>query len=159
MEEWRIIIGFENYAVSNLGNVKSVRKFLKPYKGKSDRDKYYRVHLHRKHKKVHKLVAEAFIPNPLNLPEVNHIDGNRWNNNVWNLEWSTHNDNMHHASINNLLKQGEDHTSHKLTQQQVMEIRSKYIPRKYSMRMLAREYNVSSPTIIDIINRKYWKHI
>lgn len=103
MEEiWKEIPGYEKkYKVSNLGNVYSNKhkRILKPYKVRKG---YLRVDLFdskfvRKHQKVHRLVAMAFIPNPDNKPQINHIDGNSANNCVTNLEWCTNDENQKHA--------------------------------------------------------------
>lgn len=120
MIEWRPIKGFEGlYEVSNLGQVKSLNynrtkeaKILRLCKNK---DGYLCVHLHKNGKgyakKVHRLVTAAFIPNPEGKTEVNHIDGNKTNNRVENLEWATHSENMHHAWETGLCEPltGENH--------------------------------------------------
>ena len=93
-EEWKDVVGYENlYKVSNFGNVMSFKRkkphLLKPGKHNNG---YMFVILsnHNKYIKsitIHRLVAQAFIPNPYNLPQVNHIDENKLNNRVSNLEW------------------------------------------------------------------------
>lgn len=100
------------YEISNLGRVKSIQrkgtinndKIIKPLLKK---DNYYQVNLkfHGKSiwRRINRLVAQAFIPNPNNLPCVNHKDGNKLNNNVDNLEWCTYRDNTNHY-INNFYK-------------------------------------------------------
>lgn len=100
-EIWKDIKGYEGkYQVSNTGKVRSLNyrrwgvvRELKPRIEKTD-DGYLSVMLHKnsigKVFKIHRLVAQAFIPNPNNYPEVNHIDENKQNNNVLNLEWCDH---------------------------------------------------------------------
>ena len=102
-EEWKPIKGYEGlYEVSNTGKIKSFQrgKIRILYPRKTPRG-YLHVILSKnkvnKDLRVHRLVASAFIPNPLNKPEVNHIDGNKDNNNVDNLEWATRGENMNHA--------------------------------------------------------------
>lgn len=102
------IKGFEGlYEIDVFGNVYSIvhnahrrKRILKPY---SNENGYMKVNLYDingkcKKKYIHRLVAEAFIPNPANKPNVNHIDCNVKNNNVNNLEWCTQSENILHAS-------------------------------------------------------------
>lgn len=126
---------------------------------------YYYVNFHKdgKHygKFVHRDVAKAFIPNPNNLPEVNHKDGNRLNNNVWNLEWTDRIGNIHHAIKTGLMdSSGENNKNHKLTQKQVNEIREALKIKKVGIGIeLSKKYNVSRTAISLIKNNKTWKHI
>jgi len=103
-EIWKEIEGFSNYQISNYGRVCSLqRKGTKGgiLKAVPDKDGYMRVHLYKDkksyHRKVHRLVAKAFIPNPNNYPQINHKDGIKNNNYYKNLEWSTVKENHYHA--------------------------------------------------------------
>ena len=105
-EIWRDIENYEGlYKISNKGRVKSLYKgserILRPV---IDKYGYMFVYLCnnnvRKYFKLHRLVAQAFIPNPYNLPEVNHKDENKKNNCVENLEWITHIDNCNYGTRN-----------------------------------------------------------
>lgn len=109
MEEIWKPIGYKGYEVSNLGRVKSYKydkingKIMKPYK---DTKGYLQIDLqldgrkreNRVHLAVHRLVAMAFIPNPDNLPQVNHKDEDKTNNCVDNLEWCTNDYNAHYGT-------------------------------------------------------------
>jgi hypothetical protein len=117
IEIWKDVKGFEGlYQVSNLGNVKSLERMVQGRVGMRicherilipilSKRGYYVVRLGRgKQKKIHRLVAIAFHPNPENKPLVNHKDGNKLNPRADNLEWSTYHENNLHAMRTGLNK-------------------------------------------------------
>lgn len=110
-EIWKDVKGYENiYKVSDIGRIKSLDRIdsnNRRVKGRvlklrHDKDGYVTVELSNKNKgktmKVHRLVALAFVPNPSNLPQVNHINEIKHDNRVFNLEWSTSRQNKNHSS-------------------------------------------------------------
>lgn len=166
MELWKDIVGFEGlYQISNLGRVKS---FPKRCNGGQERILkpgimgcgYLHVCLcknrQKTYKSVHCLVAEMFILNPDKLPEVNHKNSIKTDNHVENLEWCTSLGNKRHAVLAGLTAKGVKNARHVLTEQQVREIRVRYVPHKCSMSYLAREFNVSKGCIQKIIESRRW---
>ena len=156
-EDWRDIVGYERfYKISNRGRVKSRCCILRPFRHTRG---YLMVNLWKygvcKKAYISRLVAKAFIPNPLNLPTVNHKDGNKENNNVENLEWMTYRDNSWHGLINGLLCVGEDHPNSKLKNSEVKYIKS--LKGKYSAAEIAKKFNVSRKCISMIMNGQSWK--
>ena len=173
-EEWRPIKDFEGfYEVSNFGHVRSIERYVfcrsktNPKKIEAcirklreDRDGYLTVSLKNgqitKLKKAHRLVAEAFIDNPLLSPEVNHINGIKSDNRVENLEWATTFENSRHRTINRLTKPI-------LSDEQIEFIQKNAVilndGKKHlnSVSDLARKFNVCRNTITDILrNRKLY---
>jgi hypothetical protein len=108
METWKPIKGYEGlYEVSNYGRIKTLQlTFPRIRKTKINPRGYEVIDLTKNKKdqqcRIHRLVAQAFLPNPENKPEVNHIDCIKTNNHVSNLEWSTSQENMSHAAKNGL---------------------------------------------------------
>lgn len=159
------------YQISNLGRVKSLRR--KVSKNKYSRwttekilknflvggyflvELYYGDNLHTRFR-VHRLVAEAFIPNPENKKTVNHKDGNKLNNSVENLEWATQSENVLHAYKTGL--KSEDKCSAKLTRKQVNDILDTYTGVRGEIVRLAEKYQVANSTIYRIVKNETWKY-
>lgn len=101
-EIWKRLDEFPNYSVSTKGNIRNDKtKHVKNLVNQQNWNRYpvvsFVVGGKRVCKKVHRLVAETFIPKPNDLDEVNHLDGNKYNNDISNLEWCDHSTNMKHA--------------------------------------------------------------
>lgn len=165
MTEWRDIPDCPYYQVSDDGRVRSLERWvncngarvyvrareLTPWLAVG----YPTIHIVRKTRYLHRIVATVFIPNPLELPEVNHKDGIKTNCHKDNLEWVTRRQNVLHAFDNHLIPRGELRVSSKLTSLDVLDIRSD--SRSYST--LSKVYGVSVATICDIRKRRTWKHL
>lgn len=158
------IKGFENYLITNHGNVISL-KFEKEkiLKSNNDRKGYLLLNLYNKGIaktcKVHRLVATAFIPNPNNKPEVNHKDGNKQNNCVDNLEWVSKSENHLHAFKLGLRdNKGINSPTHKLTENNVLGIRDLYL-NGLTQKEIGLIYEVSQKQISLIVNSKQWKNL
>jgi mannosyltransferase OCH1-like enzyme len=171
------------YEISNFGNCRSTKKIIIKSNGKTytreskvlkpakSQDGYLKcaVSFNGKliTKPIHRLVAETFINKPDTYLEVNHIDGNKTNNNVNNLEWITKSENLKHAYKLNLLKakKGELNGNSKLTWCQVEEIRALALITKsgryYNRKGIAEKYGISEAHVKDIVNkrRNIWSHV
>ena len=168
-EIWKPIEGYKGkYEVSNLGRIKSLCwgrvKILKKHLSKHGYVvTYLSINTLVKTIKVHRLVAQAFIPNPDNKPCVNHIDSIRTNNNVNNLEWCTWKENTRHSSKKGRMlgPRGEKSHKTKLTIKDVLDIRHQFKTNKSRKitNKLALHYNISKSSAWQIINRKTWKHV
>lgn len=159
-EGFKAISGFENYMISERGEVYSIKrkKIMKTFKDSSGYMRISLVKNNKKHtKKVHRLVAEAFIQNKHNKPQVNHINGIKDDNRVVNLEWCTESENQKHCYKIGLRKKfkGEGNPNSKLTNKQVDEIKEKYKSGLYSYKELGKEYGVTFGRIGQICNNNY----
>lgn len=126
-----------------------------------DRCGYHEVIINSKMERVHRIIAECFIPNPSNLPCVNHLDGIKTNNDVKNLEWISYSDNTKHAYDTGLEKKmvGEQHHNAKLTWEDVDYIRKNYIHRdkQFGIAALARKFNLSPKTVRSVVMHETWR--
>ena len=167
-EIWCDIEGYEGvYQVSNFGRVRSLKATnTRILKLRLEQDGYLTVGLYKngvKYPVVHRLVAKAFIPNPENKRTVNHIDGDKTNNRVENLEWATHKENLSHALVTGLRPPIVGTYNHfaKLTEDEVRYIRSHYKKncKEFGVRALARKFNMSRESIIRIVRRQTYKNV
>ena len=176
MEEiWKDVVGYEGYyKVSNIGNVISLERkcehatvgeYILKSKVMSQeltKDGYVRVSLSKKGRiktQIHRVVAEAFIPNPENKPEVNHINGAKNDNRVENLEWCTRSENVRHAFKTGLTLYHKGENSHrsKITEEQAREI--KYGHKGVLQKDIAEMYGLSRAAVCLIRKGWNWKHI
>lgn len=152
-EIWKSLEGYENFEVSNFGRIKSLarvvinsgtylgfynkkEKILKPYIGKNG---YYRITINKKTILLHMLIAQTFIPNPENKSQVNHINGNKLNNNLNNLEWCSRLENMQHAFNLGLIKPNKDHQKNITEKARLVNL--KPVSKYYKQDVLLKNYN------------------
>lgn len=189
-EHWLEIPGFESfYEASSHGRIRSVDRVIhynpairdrgygfecissfnqnasgKVLKQHLTKCGYLSVCLHKDGEKftknAHRLVASAFIPNPSFFPQVNHIDGNKQNNAVSNLEWCTASQNFIHALVSGLVRpaRGESKPNSRLKAEDVVHIRA-LLDSGMSQRKIAAIYNCSQKTIGKINTRETWLHV
>lgn len=178
MEVWKDVVGYEGYyQVSNRGQVKSLPREIKRKNSRIYRTKLKLMKIHVSNRGypavrltvnnksrvhlVHRLVATTFIENRENKPYVNHIDGNKTNNNLSNLEWTTPTENSHHSWEIGLSKptKGMRHYSAKLDDEKVVYIRKAFKNKEKSIIELAEIFNITPQSVGAVINRKTWRHI
>lgn len=173
---WKDIPNYEGrYQISNDGKVRSLERkvYLESrgiyrtvkgiiLKGSPDTLGYPTVALWKDNKldlrRIHRLVAEMYIPNPDNKPQVNHIDGDKTNNSYTNLEWVTMSENIKHAYKTNLAdKRGEKHHNSTITNEQARQI--KYGHKDMKTKDIAKLYSISPATVCRIRSGERWKSI
>lgn len=177
--EWKDVEDSLGYQVSNTGLVKRLpyervhninktnfttkERLLKPNSNNSKG--YLRLLVRYKHydlvESVHRLVAKAFISNPENKPQVNHIDGNKLNNDMLNLEWVDNFENARHAVLNlpkRKHRKGEGLHSNILTEEAVRAIPD-LLRKNKSKAAVARDLGVSPTTITEITSGRSWRHL
>lgn len=158
IEDYKKLREYPMYRIYNTGKIYSeyYKKFLHQH---DDNSGYLQVTLRgihgRKTVKVHILVAKAFLPNPKKLPEVNHIDCNKYNNNLTNLEWASKHDNMLHASIYSY----KNRESLSPLNQDKVRLIPLLLEYGFSIKLIATLYRVGHVTIRNIIQGKTWKHL
>jgi len=164
----------EVYEVSNEGNLKRTKNIHGNPSNKILAKRvvnkgYYQAKLNHNNKtlhiQMHRLVALVFIPNPLKKEQINHLDGNKTNNTVSNLEWCTGSENIRHSidvlgnkHYGGIYAKGEQ-ISKKLKESDVLKIREPWETGNYTHRSLGKVFNVSFATIGSIVRRQTWTHI
>jgi hypothetical protein len=168
-EVWKPIWHAQGYEVSSLGRVRNIKtgRVLSGFKANGSRI-YPRITLPTKKKDkgvlyknflIHRIVAEAFIPNPQGLTQINHINCNKSDSRAENLEWCTPKQNMDHAVDNGLVARGYSHHKARLTHSETLEILRNYQNRKSrslpTLKQIAAKYGVNEKTIRTALKNKY----
>jgi DNA-binding XRE family transcriptional regulator len=177
MEIWKQVPEYPDYEASSLGNIRSLDKivpkwnapFYRKRKGKILKKSigtngYYYISMYKDKKqksfKVARVIAQTFLNNPRNLPEVNHINSNRTDDRVQNLEWCNRSQNMKHAFDKGFACQkGEKNGYSKLSKKEVIEIKRLHSIGDYKQKELAKIFNISKTTIHNVIKGKTWSHL
>jgi hypothetical protein len=180
-EVWKKVIGYEDfYEVSNLGRVRSLDRICHSDKRSSQLQKgkilKYRINTKRQNRctvclwktgkvkycYVSRLVLEAFVGPPGYKQEAAHWDGNTMNNNLNNLRWASHSDNLLDRKRTNTETIGSRNGTSKLTEEQALEIKKLYKRTSYhksNAKELSKKFNVTISVILSIASNKTWKHV
>jgi len=171
MEIFKSINSYPDYEISNTGKVRSIDRQVyhskgnlnlkgKPVKMRIKNYGYVCLTFQGKSNNfyIHRLVALHFIDNPEKKHDVNHIDGNRANFSLSNLEWISHRDNVLHARRVLFKNIGEKHHKSKLDNQKVREIREAVLAGA-EYKPLAKKYSVTRQVIASVVKRKTWIHV
>ena len=177
-EIWKDVVGYVGYyEVSNKGNVRSVSRKVNNFKGESAKRKgvnmafvttkagYKRVSLRmlgtKRTFRVHRLVAEAFLPNPHQLAEVNHLNGIKDDNRLENLEWVDRRRNIDHAKEHNLFNspKGSNHHKATITEDTVRAMRKLYAEGNHTQKQISEEFSVHLSKAKHILAGRTWKHV
>lgn len=152
---------YKNYIVTKEGSIisKYTGKQLYVHTNKKGYQ-FVRLYVHGVSKThlVHRVIAEIYIPKQMGKNEVNHIDGNKANNAVWNLEWVTAQENVKHSVDTGLVKRGSDRTNSKLSDSQVIEMR-KLRKKGMNYYALGKLFNISYQGAHKICSRQTYTHI
>ena len=177
MKNWKTIPNYSLYQASEDGEIKTFNwkntgqtRIMKPAFDncgylrtmiKNDNGKFDTI-------KVHRIIAQTFIPNPENKPQVNHKNGIKSDNSIDNLEWSTVSENIRHSFDSGFhpSRKGENNPSAKISEREVLEIRALYIPSKggkikdrLTKSQIAEMYKVSVSLIKRIVTNQTWNHL
>jgi len=165
---WKTICNFNQYTISDKGEIKSYKRNKEGYimKKQEDKDGYFKVSLYKEGKYtrmfIHRLVMMTFNPvKKMEKLQVNHLDGDKKNNDINNLEWCTHKENIKHA-INMGLKnssKGVNNFNVKLTKEDVKKVVK--LRENFGMTHLeiANKFNMSRRAIGNILNGVTWSHV
>lgn len=160
-ESWRPVSGTA-YEVSSIGRVREGERILKQWAS----DQGYmlaRLSGPRRVERVHRLVAQAFVPNPDDKPAVNHLDCNRANNRAENLEWCTQRENLAHSAALGRMQRdhwvGKRSPNASLSDSQVQEIRQRYAAGGTSLETLHRLYGVSKRAVGRLVRGETYANV